>query len=142
MTERTQQPQICVGAVTIDQDRLLLIRRATAPQAGYWSLPGGRVEFGETMAEALVREVREETGVDVICGDVVDWIELINDDDQNAHHFVIVDYRAMVMGNADPTSGSDAAEAVWVELDDVAELNLVDGLAEFLSEHGFIRLLA
>jgi len=141
VSDSAQYPRICVGAVALHERRLLMIRRATAPQAGYWSLPGGRVEFGETMAEALVREVREETSVEVICGDVIDWVELI-DDGAAPHHLVIVDFQAVVMGSPDPQPGTDAAEAAWVDLDDVADLNLVDGLAEFLSEHGFIRLLA
>ncbi|MDP1792965.1 MAG: NUDIX domain-containing protein, partial [Acidimicrobiales bacterium] len=61
-------PQVCVGAVVVDDDQLLLIRRGHGPAAGEWSVPGGRVEFGELMVEALVREVKEETGLDVVVG--------------------------------------------------------------------------
>jgi 8-oxo-dGTP diphosphatase len=78
--KRQPRPDVCVGAVVIDDDRLLLIRRGHGPAAGNWSLPGGRVEFGETMVEALVREVQEETGLDVVVGDYIGHIEIFGDE--------------------------------------------------------------
>jgi 8-oxo-dGTP diphosphatase len=130
---------VCVGAVVVDDDRLLLIRRGHGPAAGEWSLPGGRVEGGELLAEAVVRELREETGLEVVCGDLLGWVERMGDD----HHFVILDFVATLLGpdNAEPVAGDDAAEAAWVPLHEVADHRLVEGLAEFLHEHGVIATI-
>ncbi|MCC5951273.1 MAG: NUDIX domain-containing protein [Acidimicrobiia bacterium] len=127
------RPELCVGAVVVAEDRLLLIRRGHGPAAGEWSVPGGRVEWGETMAEAVVRELREETGLEGVCGELVGWVERIDDDD----HFVIADFAVVVLGG-ELVAGSDAAEVAWVPLWDVAEQRLVAGLAEFLADHGII----
>ena len=132
------RPELCVGAVVVDDDRLLLIRRGHGPAAGEWSVPGGRVEAGETLAEAVVREVAEETGVEVVCEQMLGWVERISPD----HHFVILDFRAQLLGTGegDPVAGDDADEAAWIPLHEVAELNLVEGLAEFLKDHGILDL--
>jgi ADP-ribose pyrophosphatase YjhB (NUDIX family) len=132
------RPEVCVGAVVVRDDRLLLIRRARAPGRGLWSLPGGRVERGETLAEAVVRELHEETGIDGVCGTLIGWVERIDED----HHFVILDFTVVVLDDIDPVAGDDAMEAAWVPLPEVAELDLVDGLAEFLAEEDIIDLLA
>jgi 8-oxo-dGTP diphosphatase len=131
------RPELCVGAVTTRADHLLLIQRATPPGLGQWSLPGGRVEHGETMAEAVVREVHEEAGIDVMVEGVVGWVERIS----GAHHFVIVDFAARPLGAADPIAGSDAGAARWVPLWEVPELELVDGLLDFLADHRVINTL-
>ncbi|MGY6499621.1 MAG: NUDIX hydrolase [Acidimicrobiales bacterium] len=129
--------ELCVGAVAVVDDAVLLVRRGRGPAAGEWSVPGGRVEPGETVAEAVVREVGEETGLDVICGDLLGWVERIDDD----HHFVILDFTATCLDPVEPVAGDDAAEARWVPLGEVSELRLVDGLARFLAEHGIIDLI-
>lgn len=132
------RPQLCVGAVIIDDGRLLMVRRGHGPAAGTWAIPGGRVERGETVAEAVVREVREETGVDAVCGPLIDWVELIDDDE----HLFILDFRMELLGPADPVPGSDATEATWVSLDLVTDRRLAPGLAEFLADHRIIEELA
>jgi 8-oxo-dGTP diphosphatase len=131
-------PSVCVGAIAIDDGRLLLIRRATEPGLGRWTVPGGRVDPGETMQEAVVRELLEETGIEGVCTGLIGVAERITDD----HHFVILDYAVEVLAPAPPHAGSDAAEARWVALHDVAEMDLVDGLAEFLHDHGVIETIA
>jgi 8-oxo-dGTP diphosphatase len=128
---------VCVGAVALDDDRLLLIRRGQGPAAGEWSIPGGRVEEGETLAEAVVRELAEETGVEGVCEELIGWVERIGPD----HHFVILDFAVTVLEPGTPKAGSDAAEAAWVDLDEVARYRLVDGLAEFLHEHGILATI-
>ena len=128
------RPTVAVGAVVVDHDRLLLVRRGHGPAAGAWSVPGGRVEVGETLAEAVTRELREETGIDGVCGPLLGWVERIEAD----HHFVILDFEVTIVGGDQPEAGDDAAEAAWVELHEVASLDLVDGLAELLHDHGII----
>lgn len=131
------RPEPCVGAVVIDGDRILMVRRGHGPAGGRWSVPSGRIEWGETAAEAVVREVREETGLEVLCDSFLGWAELISDE----AHFVVLDFRATAVGSLEPTAASDAAEVAWVPLDQLTDLRLVPGLAEFLAEHGILRLI-
>ena len=128
------RPELSVGAVVVHDGSLLLVRRGHGPAAGEWSLPGGRVEWGETLAEAVVREVREETGLECVCDEQLGWVELV----ESTHHFVVLDFVATVLEHGEPVAGDDAAEVRWVPVDDVLELNLVDGVAEFLHEHGIL----
>jgi mutator protein MutT len=130
-------PETCVGAVIVDEGDLLLIRRGHGPAAGEWSIPGGRVMAGETLAEAVVREVLEETGLEGICENLIGWAERISPD----YHFVILDFRVTLLERRDPVAGDDAAEAAWVPLDDVVDRNLVEGLAEFLHDHGILAVI-
>jgi 8-oxo-dGTP diphosphatase len=129
-----ERPQVCVGAIAVDNDAILLIRRGHGPGAGEWSVPGGRVEQGETVAEAVVRELAEETGLEGVCDRLVGFVERIG----HEHHYVILDFAVTMLEAADPKAGDDAAEAAWVPLHEVAEMRLVDGLAEFLHEHGIL----
>ena len=127
-------PEVAVGAVAIDHDRLLLVRRGRGPAQGDWSVPGGRVHHGETLAEAVTRELREETGLEGVCGSFIGWAELLDDD----VHIVILDFEVTIVDDAEPVAGDDAAEVAWVDLHDVGELALAPGLAEFLHDHGFL----
>ena len=128
------RPILGVGAVVVDDDRLLLVRRGRGPAAGTWSVPGGKVELGEALVEAVTRELREETGLEGVCGPLLGWGERIDDEG----HYVILDFEVTLVGDDQPTAGDDAAEVAWVELHDVAELHLVEGLAELLHEQGII----
>ena len=102
---------------------------------GRWSVPGGRVESGELLAEATVRELREETGLEGVCGRLIGVVERFHDD---AHH-VILDHEVTLLDpTAPPAAGDDAADVAWVPLHEVSEWRLVDGLAEFLHDHGII----
>jgi 8-oxo-dGTP diphosphatase len=129
-----EAPQLCVGAIAVDEDQILLIRRGRGPAQGLWSVPGGRVEGGETLAEAVVRELLEETGLSGVCEGLVGWVERVDGES----HYVILDFRVTVLGGGEPVAGDDAVEAAWVPLADVAELRLADGLAEFLHDHGIL----
>lgn len=131
------RPEVAVGAVVVHDGSLLLVRRGHGPAAGEWAVPGGRVEAGEMLAEAVVREVLEETGLECVCGELVGWVERFGDD----HHFVILDFWATVLEHGRPVAGDDAAEVAWVPLEDVAEMALVEGLAEFLHEHGILATI-
>lgn len=132
-----RRPEVCVGAIAVQDERLLLIRRGTGPAAGQWSIPGGRVEAGETLAEAVVRELAEETGVEGVCDRLVGWVERIGEH----HHHVILDFAVTVLDTGAPRAGSDAAEAEWVPLDEVPHRRLVEGLAEFLHDNGIVTVI-
>ncbi len=128
-------PELCVGAIVVDEDRLLMIRRGRGPAQGEWSVPGGHVQLGETLAEAVVRELFEETGLEGVCDHLVGWVERFDD----GRHFVILDFAVTVLDANDPRAGDDAAEAAWVPSSDVTSLHLTEGLAEFLHDHGYLE---
>lgn len=129
------RPEVCVGAIAVFDESILLIRRGRGPAQGTWSIPGGRVEAGETLAEAVVRELAEETGLDGVCESLVGWVERIGP----GYHYVIMDFAVTIMTDAEPVAGDDAAEARWVPLASVAEMSLAEGLAEFLHDHGILE---
>jgi len=137
MPDPGRRPETCVGAVATRGNDLLMVRRGHGPGAGLWSVPGGRVERGETLAEAVVRELEEETGQEGLCGPLLGWVERIDDE----YHFVILDFEVVVLSTEDPVAGSDADEARWVPVWEVPELRLVEGLAEFLADHDIIETL-
>jgi 8-oxo-dGTP diphosphatase len=126
----------CVGAVIEDDHgRLLLIKRGHAPGAGLWSLPGGRIEPGETDAEALVREMREETGLTVEPGRLVGRVRRPA---QDGDVLDIRDYAATVTGGT-LHAGDDAAEARWVAPGELDALPITEGLVEALTSWGVLR---
>ena len=129
------RPEVCVGAIVIDRGRLLLVRRGKPPAVGRWSVPGGRVEAGEALADAVAREVAEETGLDVAVGTFIGWVERVSAE----FHFVIMDFLASPTGGT-LCAGDDASEVAWVDLQHLSTERdrhpLVDGLLEFLDEHG------
>ena len=136
MSAPSPRPETCVGAVVLDEGRLLLIRRGRGTARGLWSVPGGRVEWGETLAQAVEREVVEETGLRVVCGRYLGWVELIGD----GYHYVVHDFLAHraegPTGPGELRAGDDADDAAWVPLDRLGSVPLVEGLHRFLFEHG------
>ena len=132
------RPEVCVGAIAVQDGSVLLVRRGHGPAAGQWSVPGGRVEWGETLAAAVVREVAEETGLEVICEGFADWVERIGDQ----HHYVIADFWVAVVSDHPPEAGDDAAEARWVPLAELGDLDLTAGLKDFLIHIGVLDRLA
>ena len=123
-----------MGGVAVVEGALLLVQRAHPPGAGCWTVPGGRVDPGESVTAAVERELWEETGLEVGCGAFVGWAERRGPD----YHFVILDFEVAVSGQTVPTAGSDATAVAWVPLADVAGLPLVEGLQQFLVEHGVL----
>jgi len=125
-------PAVAVGLVARDPGgRLLLVRRGNPPAQGAWSLPGGRVEAGETLAVAVARELREETGLTARIGEVAGVVERIGE----GYHYVIVDLWAELDG-AEPVAGDDAVAARLVDQAELPRLDLSPGLSEFLAGLG------
>lgn len=129
------RPIVGVGAVVLsDGGRIALVRRRYEPLAGEWSLPGGVVEIGETLEAAIVREVLEETGLEVSVGPVVDVFDRITfDADRRVHyHFVLVDYLCHATGGT-LGSGSDASDVVLAEPASLAQFKLTEKAIEVIS---------
>ena len=125
-------PIVAVGGVARRGDALLLVRRGHGPAAGSWSVPGGRVERGETLHEAVVREVAEETGLHVVVERFLGWAEIVDEG-----HFVILDFVVTLLDADDePVPGDDAAEVEWVDVGELTERRLAPGLLEFLEDSG------
>jgi 8-oxo-dGTP diphosphatase len=124
-------PTLAVGAIVIHDDSLLMVRRGREPNKGLWSVPGGRVESGEYLSDALIREVREETGIDIEVGDLLGILEWAGDE-----HFVILDFLAQPFDDATPNASDDAVEARWVPLRDVAKLDCTPRFVDTLRGWG------
>jgi mutator protein MutT len=123
-----------VGAVVVHDGRVLLIRRGKEPMRGRWLVPGGTVEWGEPLQEALVREVEEETGLTVRPREIVAVLDRIHRNaDEVAHHFVIVDYLCdWVSGTL--RAGSDAEEAALVAVADLPAYDIPEAALEVVVE--------
>jgi 8-oxo-dGTP diphosphatase len=115
-----ERPIVAVGAVILDGARVLLVKRANEPLQGQWSLPGGAVEIGETLDAALAREVREETGLEVDVGSVVEVLDRVRHDADGRveYHYVIIDYVCRMRGG-EAERGSDADDVAWVDVADL-----------------------
>ncbi|OFW19528.1 MAG: NUDIX hydrolase [Acidobacteria bacterium RIFCSPLOWO2_02_FULL_65_29] len=127
MKEFPTRPVIGVGAVILDGDRVLLVKRGHAPLKGEWSLPGGAVELGETLEDALAREVREETGLEVTIGAVLEVFDRIDrtSDGRIAYHFVIVDFACAPAGGL-LAHASDAEDARWVSVGELGAYQVTE----------------
>ncbi len=135
-------PIVAVAGFVFDAEgRVLLIERGKEPNLGLWSVPGGRLEGQETLAQGVAREIREETGLVVEVGPLACVVERMGDD----FHFVILDYLARVIGGTlgtapkmegggfTPTPGGDARAAKFVDDAELATLPLTDGLIDVLA---------
>ncbi len=123
--EYPESPLVGVGAVIVQDQRVLLVRRGQPPLLGEWSLPGGVLECGETLREAVAREAREETGLLVEPGEMLGVYErVIRDDERRVrYHYVLIDFLCRPVGG-DLKAGSDAADVRWFTRDELPALNL------------------
>jgi ADP-ribose pyrophosphatase YjhB (NUDIX family) len=125
--EFPDRPVVGVGGVVVQGGRALIVKRAHEPRKGEWSLPGGLVELGETLVDAARREIKEETGLEVDVGEVVEVFDRVHHlDGRVQYHFVIVDYLCHPTGGT-LQAGDDAEEVAWV----TAEELLGYGVNEF-----------
>ena len=126
MRRYPERPLVGVGAVIIKEGKILLVKRANEPNKGRWSVPGGLVRKGESLVDALKREIREELNVDIDVGDVACVTDEIFYDDKGgvAYHYVVIDFFAEIRGN--PKPGSDAADVKWVSLKEIDKIDVVE----------------
>jgi 8-oxo-dGTP diphosphatase len=119
--EYPDRPVVGIGAVVVQDGKVLLVKRRYAPLAGEWSLPGGGVEVGETLEACVVREMREETGLDVEVGPVIEVFDRITQDADGRvqYHYVLVDYLCWPLAG-ELVPASDVADAAWVDPGDIA----------------------
>jgi 8-oxo-dGTP diphosphatase len=123
--EYPDRPIVGVGAVIVEQNRVLLARRGNPPRAGQWSLPGGVVELGETLRAAAEREALEETGLIVEVGEVIEVLDRIipGKDGATQYHYVLVDFLCSRRGG-DLRAGGDASEVAWASEEELGKYNL------------------
>ena len=124
-----------VGAVIIEGGRLLLVRRGRGAYQGYWAVPGGRQRRGETMREAVIREVGEETGLTVDVREVVWAGDIMDDGHPPSYHYAVVDFVATQTGGH-LEAGDDAAEVRWVPVDEVRSMRLTPTMNDLLDRIG------
>ncbi len=129
-----------VGALIISGDRILLVERGREPLKGWWSLPGGAVETGEKLEDALRREVREETGLEVEIVDLIEIFERIMPDEANRteYHYILMDYLCRPAGGT-LCAADDAGKAEWFTQGELAGLKITEGTTDVIAK-AFARL--
>jgi 8-oxo-dGTP diphosphatase len=126
-----EHPIVGVGAVIVAGDRALLVRRASEPLSGEWSVPGGMLELGETLRDGVRREVLEETGLVVEPGEVLDIFDSIFTDGEGRtqYHYVLIDYLCRPV-SSEAMAGSDVSEVRWVSETDLAAMKLRESIEQ------------
>jgi 8-oxo-dGTP diphosphatase len=132
--EYPDAPLVGVGAIIIEGDRVVLVKRGHAPLIGEWSIPGGMLEVGETLRQAAVREVLEETGLHVEVGELLGVFDRIvrDADERTLYHYVLIDFLCRRIAG-EPQPACDAAEARWFTRGEIGELSLVKETAEVIN---------
>jgi 8-oxo-dGTP diphosphatase len=128
-----KRPLIGVGVVVFNErEEILLIKRGKPPHYGRWMVPGGTLEWGETLEQAAIREVREETGIEIVIETFVEIVEAISADEPG-FHYVIMDYAGRAVSGT-PTAASDALDAVWAALSTLPEYDLTPELVAVIEK--------
>jgi 8-oxo-dGTP diphosphatase len=130
--EYPETPFIGVGAVIVDDGRVVLVKRGHAPLLGEWSIPGGVLEIGEMLREAAVREAREETGLVVEPGEILGVFDrVVREEDRVRFHYVLIDFLCRPV-SGELQAGSDAEEVRWFTLYEISGLKLADDTAQVI----------
>ena len=131
--EYPEHPLVGVGAVIVEGDRVVLVRRAAQPMAGEWSIPGGMLELGETLRAGAEREAREETALQVEAGEVLGVLDRILPDaaGKPRFHYVLIDFLCRRLGG-ELRAGGDAAEARWVSESELAGLGVAEAAVKVI----------
>lgn len=126
-------PQLGVGAIVLQQEKVLLVQRGREPGRGLWAIPGGRVAAGESLRAAAEREILEETGVHIEAGELVWHFEYLQRDEDQAlqYHYVVLDFLARYLGG-EAKAADDADAVAWVDLSRLDEVTLHPATAEAL----------
>jgi len=134
--EYPKQPIVGVAAIIVENGKMLLIKRGSEPAAGKWSVPGGVVELGETIEEALIREVMEECGLKIEILKLIDVVDnIIKDaDGRIKFHYVILEFLARPL-EGEIKASSDALEVKWVPIEKIGEYNITNTLHKLLKKH-------
>jgi len=134
--EYPERPVVGVGAIILEGGKILLEKRKSTPGEGKWAVPGGLIELGETVERAVIREVKEETGLDVASPRLVDVVDYISLDEKGAvkYHFIILDYLVTVKGG-ELKAASDAAELRWVPISEVERYDLTESFRRFFKQN-------
>jgi len=134
MANPPARPRVGVGGVLVQDGKVLLIRRGKEPLRGRWVVPGGTVEPGETLEEALVREMREETGLEVVPTALLTVVDAIHrEDGQLVYHYVILDYLCRLL-SGEARAGSDAEALAWAGLEELESFDLPPKALEVVRE--------
>jgi len=138
--EFPEHPLIGVGAIIIEGERVVLVKRVHPPIQGHWSIPGGVLEVGEMVREAAIREAREETGLVVEPGELLGVFDRILRDPENRvqYHYVLIDFLCRKVGG-ELRAASDAAEVRWFTREELPQLQLAEDTLEVIQK-GFQRL--
>ena len=129
-------PVLAVAAIIVDNGEILLVKRANEPARGKWSPPGGVVELGESLVDAVKREVREECGLEVQVDRLLDVVEVVRRDSKGRirFHYVILDYLAHPTGG-ELRPGEDASEVRWIPLRELGNYEITHSLRELVEKH-------
>ncbi|QGA53444.1 NUDIX domain-containing protein [Sulfolobus sp. E5-1-F] len=103
------RPLVAVGCLIVEENKVLLVKRKNPPNAGLWAIPGGKVEYGETLEDALKREMREETGLEIAVGNILSIVQVID----QGYHYVILDFECKPIGGK-LNASSDALEVEYI----------------------------